>query len=229
MGGLIPSLIPLAIGVALSSSAIIAVILMLLSNRPLAKSIGFNLGWALAIVVVAAIWLAPLIRRTSTLSSGVSTTASTATDAVLVAIGVMFLLLGVWRWRKGVARGPAVKMPRWMRAMDRMKPILSPLAGAGVLLTNLKNLALIVAAASAILGAGVGLANAIAALLVFVIVASVLVAAPVVVYVAIPQRSASILDSWKTWLVRHNWVMTVGLFGGLGIFLVILGIQGLTD
>ena len=227
MGGLIASLIPLGIGVALSSSAIIAVILMLLSDRPLAKSTGFNVGWALAIIAVAALWLTPFAPDAPSFSA--QSGASRALDAVLLSVGIAFLGVGGWRWRKGVARGAAVKMPRWMRAMDRMKPVLSPLAGAGVLLTNVKNLALTIAAAAAILGAGVSIAGAIAALLVFVVVASLLVVAPVVVYVSMPARSASILDSWRTWLVRHNWVMTVFLFGGLGIFLVLLGARGLAS
>ena len=57
MGGVIGDLLPLAVGVAISPIPIIAVILMLLSRRPGATSIGFGVGWLLGILLGTVVFL----------------------------------------------------------------------------------------------------------------------------------------------------------------------------
>jgi hypothetical protein len=52
MGAVIGDLLALAIGVAISPVPIIAVILMLLSRKATATSMGFLLGWVAGVVVV---------------------------------------------------------------------------------------------------------------------------------------------------------------------------------
>ncbi len=54
-------------------------------------------------------------------------------------------------------------MPGWMHAMDRKKPGLAPVAGAGAPLTYSKNVALAIAGMSAILSVGVSLVGSIVA------------------------------------------------------------------
>ena len=58
------------------------------------------------------------------------------------------------------------------------------------------------------------------ALLLFVVVASVTVAAPVVVYLALGDRSADVLASWKTWLVANTATVMMVLFVVLGAKMV---------
>ena len=51
MGSVIGEILPLAVGIAISPVPIIAVILMLLSPRAKATSVGFLLGWLFGIIV----------------------------------------------------------------------------------------------------------------------------------------------------------------------------------
>lgn len=51
MGSIIGEILPLAVGIAISPVPIIAVILMLLSPRAKATSVGFLLGWLVGIIV----------------------------------------------------------------------------------------------------------------------------------------------------------------------------------
>ena len=57
MGNSLGSILPMAIGVAISPVPIIAVILMLFTQRTRSNSIAFLVGWVLALVVVGSIVL----------------------------------------------------------------------------------------------------------------------------------------------------------------------------
>jgi hypothetical protein len=60
------------------------------------------------------------------------------------------------------------------------------------------------------------------ALAVFVIVASIGVAVPMVAYFALGSRASSILDGWRTWLVRNNATIMTVVLGVIGVLLVVL-------
>jgi hypothetical protein len=53
-------------------------------------------------------------------------------------------------------------------------------------------------------------------ILLFAIVASASVAAPLIVYFAFGDRSDAILQSWKVWLITNNSTVMVVLFSVLG-------------
>ena len=94
-----------------------------------------------------------------------------------------------------------------MSALDRFTPVKA--GGAGVLLSalNPKNLLLVVAGAEAIAQTGIAGREQIAALVVFVLIASLGVATPVAVYFALGERSRDLLDRLKDWLARNNAVI----------------------
>jgi len=62
---------------------------------------------------------------------------------------------------------------------------------------------------------------------VFVVIATVGVAAPVVLSVAMGDRSAKLLDELKAWLAAHNAVIMAVLLLVLGVKLIGDGISGL--
>ena len=65
------------------------------------------------------------------------------------------------------------------------------------------------------------------ALLVVVLIGSIGIIAPVVVYFAGGDKSAELLGSWKTWLAENNTTVTAVLLLVLGAVLVGQGISGL--
>ena len=93
---------------------------------------------------------------------------------------------------------------------------------------NPKNLPLAASAGAGIAQAGATGGAAAGALLLFVLVASVSVAAPVVVYFALGDRAPAILAEWKSWLIANNATVMMVLFGVLGAkaFGTALGVLG---
>jgi Sap-like sulfolipid-1-addressing protein len=86
--------------------------------------------------------------------------------------------------------------------------------GLGALLSavNPKNGGLTVAAAATIAGAGLAGGSQAVVLAVFVLVGSVGVLAPLVVYLVAGQGAAATLDSWRTWAAGHNAAVMAVLF-----------------
>jgi MFS family permease len=84
-----------AIGVAITASAIIAVIRMLFSSRAKVNGLMFLLGWAVALAAVSGV--AYVISDAGNAST--STTAADTVSWAQIVFGVLFLLLAGRSWR----------------------------------------------------------------------------------------------------------------------------------
>ena len=162
MGNAIGSILPQVIGVAMSPIPIMAVILMLFSKRARTNGPAFLTGWVLDLTIVGSVVLV--------LAGGTPSTLS-------YAIHLLLLFLAVRNWQQRPKEGETPEMPQWMATVDsftagRAFGLSALLAGA-----NPKNLAL--AAALSIAQAGLSGAQPWIALAVFVLLASISVATPV--------------------------------------------------
>jgi heme/copper-type cytochrome/quinol oxidase subunit 4 len=92
---------------------------------------------------------------------------------------------------------------------------------------NPKNLALTLAAALSIAQAGLSGSQPWIALAVFVIIASLTVAVPVLYYLFAGQSAEKALNTWKAWLVSNNATVMFILFLVLGALLLGQGLGGL--
>jgi threonine/homoserine/homoserine lactone efflux protein len=212
MNEAIGQMLPTAVGVAISPLPIVAVVLMLVTPRGKVNGIAFVLGWILGLAIVGAIVLA--------VASGASASddgePATWASILKLVLGLLAVLLGVKQYR-GRPRGDEVPPPpKWMQALDEFTPVKA--AGAGVLLSgvNPKNLLLSVAGAVAIAQTGIDAGEQAIAYAVFVLVASIGVALPVVVAVALGERSRHMLDELKDWLAKNNGVI-------MAVLLVVIG------
>ena len=200
MGSAIGPILAAAVGVGLSPIPIVAVVLMLVSAHARVNAPAFLVGWVAGLVAVGVVVLVVLSPSRAT-SGGEPTTWSGWAK-----IGLGVLLVGVarrqWRARPGPGDEPA--MPKWMGAIDNLS--LPKALGAGAVLAgvNPKNLILAVSAALAISQAGVSGAQQAVAYGVFVVIGSVGVAVPVVLFFALGDRSRDMLDHLKSWMGRHN-------------------------
>jgi threonine/homoserine/homoserine lactone efflux protein len=115
-------------------------------------------------------------------------------------------------------RGP--EMPKWMAGLDQLKP--GGALGLGALLSgvNPKNAALTIAAAATIAGAGLPGGEQAVTLAVFVVIGSIGVLAPLIVYLVGGEHAARTLDTWKTWAADHNAAVMAVLFVVFGFKLV---------
>ena len=220
----ISEVLTFAIGVAISPVPIIAVILMLFSDRAKVNGPMFLAGWVLALGLVSGIaYLAS--------DAGSASTDSQATDGVSwgqIVFGVLFLLLAGRTWRNRPAPGGQAQMPKWMAGIDTFAP--GKAFGLGLLLggVNPKNLLLAAGAGSALAVVGPSGAEAAVALIVFVVVGSLTIVGPVVYRLAGGENARKGLDSAKGWLALHNDAVMTILFVVFGVDLVAKGIPPLS-
>jgi threonine/homoserine/homoserine lactone efflux protein len=216
MGQAIGNILPLAIGVAISPVPIIAIVLML--GTPRARSTGpaFAAGWVAGLTIVGSIVLL-LASGNATDSSGES---ATWVSVLKLVFGVLFLLMAARIWHGRPRPGHEAVMPKWMHAIDGFST--GKALGAGALLSalNPKNLALTAAAAAAIAQTGIPGGQEAIALLVFVLLGSLTIIVPVVIYFAMGTEAKEILDGIKTFMVAHNAAIMTVLLLVLGAKLI---------
>ena len=225
MGAAIGDILPLAVGVAISPVPVIAVVLMLGTPRARPNGLAFALGWVVGLTVVGGVILALASGNSQADDGGPETWVS----VVKLAVGVLFLLLAARTWRSRPEAGQEAAMPKWMQAIDTFTTGRS--FGFGVLLSgvNPKNLALTIAAATAIAQTGISGGEAAGALAVFILVGSLSILAPVVIYFAMGAKAAVILDELRTWMAANNAAITSVLVLVLGAKLIGDAIAGLSS
>jgi threonine/homoserine/homoserine lactone efflux protein len=224
MGQGISEVLTFAIGVAISPVPIIAVILMLFSQRANVNGPVFLLGWVVALAVVSGVVY--VISDQS--NAATSTTASDSISWGKIVLGALFLLLAARQWRNRPAPGAEPEMPKWMAGVDKVAP--GKALGLGVLLAavNPKNLILTLGAAAGLAQLGLSTSDAVVSLIVFVVVASLTIGVPVAYYLLGGDKAKTRLDELKDWLAVHNTAVMAVLFLVFGVDLIAKGLPELT-
>ena len=201
MGDAIGQMLPFAVGVAISPMPIVAVVLMLVSARAKANGLAFILGWVVAIAVLGGIVLAVAGPAAMTDDDG---SASSGSSTLKLVLGLLLVMVALRQWRSRPHGDEEPAVPKWMGAIDGFTPVKA--AGAGVVLAavNPKNLLLIVGGAAAIAQTEVSGAEQVLALVLFVLIATIGVATPVVIYFVMGARADEILQRLKSWMSSHN-------------------------
>ena len=223
MGAAIGEILPLAVGVAVSPVPIIAIVLMLGTPRARSNGPAFALGWLAGLTIVGGVVLA-FASGNSQADDG---SPETWVSILKLAIGALFLLIAARTWRTRPRAGHEAAMPKWMQAIDTFTAGKSLGFGAILSGVNPKNLALTIAAATAIAQTGSSGGEAAVALAVFILVGSLSILTPVVIYFAMGAKAAAILDEIKQWLAAHNAAIMTVLLLVLGAKLIGDAIGGL--
>ncbi|MEN2738787.1 GAP family protein [Microbacterium sp. X-17] len=223
MGAVIGAILPHAVGIAISPVPIIAAILMLLSRRAKATSVGFLVGWLVGVFVATLVF--------AVLAAAVSTTAPSGARPILgvvqLLLGLLLLLLAVRQWRKRPRPGVEPELPAWLKAVDRLT--FGTSLGLGILLSavNPKNLVL-AASAGAIIGVtNLNVGETVGTIGIFTLISSLTIAIPVIGYLFAAKRMERPLRALHAWLVRENAVIMSILFLVLGAVIVGKGIASL--
>ncbi len=224
MGQGIGEVLTFAVGVAISPVPIIAVILMLFSQRARVNGPLFLLGWVLALAVVSGVAYALADQGDVATSSGASDTVAWGK----IVFGVLFLVLALRQWRNRPGPGVEPEMPKWMAGIDSFSPVKALVLGVLLAGVNPKNLLLTLGAAVGLAQLGLSTSDAVVSLVVFVVVASLTIAGPVVYYLTGGAHAKAELDSLKGWLALHNPAVMAVLFVVFGVDLIAKGIPPLT-
>jgi threonine/homoserine/homoserine lactone efflux protein len=205
-------------------SAIIGIILMLVTPKAKTNGTAFAVGYVLGFALVGTI--AIVLAGGSDHASGSGPTQTISIIKLL--LGLLLLVAAVRQWRGRPKEGEKPKMPKWMGTIDSVTAGKS--FGLGVLLSavNPKNLAMSLAAGLAIAQAGISTGQEAVVLIIYVAIGASGVLAPVVVYFAMGDRAATILGDWREWLEENNAVVTAVVLLILGAVLIGQGITGLS-
>jgi threonine/homoserine/homoserine lactone efflux protein len=225
MGEAIGQMLPAAVGVAISPFPIIASVLLLGTPRGRVNGPAFVLGCALGAAVVGTIVLVVAAGASASTDGAPATWVS----VLELLLGILLLLVALKQWRGRPRGGEEAPRPKWMSALDGFGP---PKAlGAGVVLTalNPKNLILTVAGAAAIAQTGIPAGEQAVALAVFVLIGCLGVAVPVVIALAMGDRSRALLDGIQSWMARNNTVIMVVIFALIGAKLIGDAISGFSS
>lgn len=216
MGPVLGELLPLVVGVAVSPIPIIAAVLMLLGRHARTTSIGFAIGWLVGIVVAVAVFVA--------LGSAVDLDeSSSSTGWVKIALGVVLLAVGLRQWRSRHAESAT---PKWMSAIDEMRPVTAMGIAFALAAINPKNLVLCAAAGVSIASGALSMPQDVIAVAIFALLASTSVVVPVVGYQLAAARLREPLDRLKSWLLANNATVMAVLILVIGVVLIGKGIGG---
>lgn len=216
LSGAIGQILPMAIAVAIVPIPVIAMVLMLGSPRAARTGPAFAIGWLVGLGIVGGV---TLIVATGNATADSGQPAMWASILKLV-IGLAFLLLAGKTWRNRPKAGEETEMPKWMAKIDTFTPAKALRVGVLLAAANPKNLALVIAAATTIAEAGLSDGQEAVALIVFILVASVTVLTPLVIYFVLGARSATILDGLKTWMAANNATIMIVLLLVIGVVLI---------
>ena len=217
MGDVLGQLVSPAIGVALSPLPIVGVILMLLSPKAKLNGPLFVVGWlaGMAIVIGLVVALVDPARLTESDASP-----STLSGVLHLVLGGVLWLLAIKQWKSRPKKGEEPEMPKWMAGIDKISPVMALGMGAFLSGLNPKNLIFDIAAAAAIAGASLSTGQQIGATLLFMIVASLTVAIPVIWFLVAGDGAKGTLDTLRGWLVQNNAVIMMVLFLVLGASII---------
>jgi threonine/homoserine/homoserine lactone efflux protein len=200
MGDAIGQMLPFAVGVAISPMPIVAIVLMLVTPKAKTNGLAFLLGWVVGILIVGTIALLIVNPDRSSESGGKATWVSW----LELVLGLLLLLVAVRQWRSRPQEGEEPAIPKWMGALDGLTPVKA--LGAGMLLSgvNPKNLIFIIGGADAIAQTYISGSQEAIVWLIFMLIASLGVVTPVIIYFVMGERAAAVLEGLKDWMARNN-------------------------
>ena len=201
-----------AVGILISPLPIVAVILMLFTSRGKVNGLTFLAGWIAGLAVVGAVVLSLSDAADVSTDSG----AHDGSGGVLVAIGAVLILGAIRRWRNRPQHGETSPPPKWMARIDGLGPVAALALGAALAALNPKNLLLAVAAAVSIGQADLSTSDTVVTWAIFVVLASLSVAAPVLYRIVRGEHAQATLDRAKTWLEANNATVMAVLFLVIG-------------
>jgi len=224
MGKAIGEILPYAVAASITVSAIVGIILMLVTPKAKTNGTAFAVGYVLGFALVGTIVIVLAGGKDYSSGSGPTQTVS----IIKLLLGLLLVVAAVRQWRGRPREGETPTVPKWMCGIDSFTAGKS--FGLGVLLSavNPKNLAMSLAAGLAIAQAAIPTGQEVVVLIIYIVVGASTVLAPVVVYFAMGDRAAAILHGWRKWLEENNAVVTAVVLIVLAAVLIGKGITGLS-
>ncbi len=212
----IGEILPLALVVTISPLNIIPGILLLFTKKPVANASSFLAGFTAGVAVVLGLFVAIAGAVNVSPNAG----HSTWVGVLKLVLGVYLVMAAVRKFRSRPRADENGSMPKWMDGIAGYSPGKSLLAGGALGALNPKNVVVGLATAVIVSAADLSGGQQIAACAVYVAVAILGVAAPILLMVILGERARDVLDGWEAWLGRNNATVMSVLFLVFGVVLI---------
>lgn len=206
------SLLPLAVGMAISPLPIVAVVAILLSARGRTAAPAYTAGFLLVTVAVVAIGAAT--------SAGASAASQGTGGKIVVLVLTALLTVGftvfaVMSWRGRPKPGAAPTVPSWLAAVDTITP--GRAVGLGVLMavTNSKNVPLELKGGALLGNAHLPVAVTVLLCLALAVAGSLTLVIPTLLGATGLPRIVHSLERLKNEMIAHNAIIMTVLFAVL--------------
>lgn len=209
-------ILPLALVVAISPINVIPVILLLFTKRPVVNAVCFLAGFIAGVAAV----LGACVAIAEAVDLSTDSGHATWVTVLKLALGVYLLVAAVRKFRGRPRTGEEGAMPKWMDGISGFSPGKSLGAGLALGAVNPKNVVVGLAAAATIASAVLSSGQQVAAIAIYVLVAVLGVAAPILATLLLGDRSHEVLDGWKAWLDQNNAAVMSVLFLIFGVVLI---------
>jgi len=208
----------MALGIALSPFPIIPAILLLFTSHPRRSSASFVAGWLLGIAVVTTVGVV-----LADVADAADETPVWASWARIIT-GLALVWLGLRQWWE---RAEPKQQPKWMRSLQEASPGSALRLGVLLSVANPKVALLAVAGGLTIGANSTAPLNEALDVLVFTVVASITVAAPLLSYVVMGERVRTPLERAKAWLELNHAAALAVVVVAIGVYLVVNGYRAL--
>ncbi len=207
-------LLPLALGVALSSVPLTATVFILLSPRARRSGITFLLGWVVGLALVTI----GFVYGINALPTGPGLPNQSVVGAVELLLGLALFGFGVWK----IIQGPPPEKksaPEWTKRLTNLGPWSGLLLGIALNLRP-KAIALAIAAALAINSVRMTPTEFVVVITIYIVLGSSTVAIPVLMMMVAPEATETRLRQGKGWLTRNSRAITIIVSLMLGVLLI---------
>ncbi len=221
-----------ALGVAISPTPVILVILMLFGVRGHMNALGYLLGWIIGLVVLGVLIFALVTAGIIFLNaeSGIFR------PSVQVLLAFVLFWVAHRQWTKPVHADPDTDGPKWMGSVDK---ILSRTDNAiaperafflAIVMSAIspKNIALMIAAVLAFSQTDLETQDIVLLFVLFVVISSLTIGIPVAYALLKGDKAVESLNNWKVWLLTNSPRAAAILVGMLGLVMLLNGLSGLS-
>lgn len=215
-------LLPMILGTALAPAWIILVLVLLRSPDGLVKTIAFVAGTTV-VRLLQGIVFGFILRNAEAVRDADDT--RLIVSILLSVLGILLLIAAAKKFMN--EDDPDAPPPKWLTTFDRATSIAVFSMGAVATLIAPKLWAFTLSALGIIRGANLELWDELKVFLLYVLAAEVLLILPLLFCAVMPHRSAQVLQSASSWLMKHSKPISVIASLVFGIFFLQKGLSGL--
>ncbi len=214
--------LPIAVALLMASLPLVMVSMALVIKRTSVIGWCFLLGWLTGLAAVLVVLIA--IVDVGSLSGG----SGPAMGIVGLVAGLALLGWGIRKWQKAwTTDGAESEVPGWYSMIEEIGAAKAAASGFGLAALNPKNLLITVSAAAAIAEATADVGAQAVAIVVFVVVGSLAVAAPTIATSVAGERAEPTLARLDALITRHNALIVGTVLIVLGFVVITNGLEAL--